>query len=569
LDITEQTRLPQPAIRAAEGWRRPAWTTWQQPVLDQLVRAAATVFILVAVLVITALNEHPIDISAPVGPAAQFARAMVPLGAALVATWAIYRPWPAYLAVLALTPAWDAAQMAWQVGPVQVILQTIFAVALIAGCIMRARARRSANPLWLDDPSTAQVAPLASGIAGFRLWAGRFEGRIFAQMAMVGFVALAILSTLASPNITNSATVLLHGILEPVVMGAVLVWLRPSRRELVLVAVAMGASIALGSLLNIFQTLPLYKTLSGMQAQRLYFAHTTYFNVGLFGVIVAMVVPLLLGILAARRSLRLPPLVVGLVLVLLGLTLTGLFLSFSKSAWLATSVGTAMLLLLLVKSWRRRLAMAAAVAIVSAAFIPWPALVLQVVPPVNNAYRTVAVSVAGEARFDSWNPTTYAGRGSLSERFYAVEGGVAMALDRSILGVGLNEFGIYYWRDYKPADAKNALDHAHSLFPEVGAELGLPAAILLGLAFMAALWAMWRTYRAARDQLTRTLAATFFAGLACWIIAATAFGCDIYRAVRDQSSDVIALAVIMGMALALARLARVERGSSSSREALS
>ncbi|MGD0247695.1 MAG: O-antigen ligase family protein, partial [Candidatus Limnocylindrales bacterium] len=546
MQATEQTRLSQPPLRAAREWPRPAAAAWQQTVLDQLLKASVTAFVFVAVLVVTALNEHPIPVS-HVGLVAQFIRTPLPLAAACVVTWAIYRPWPAYLAVLLLTPVWNAAQMEWQVGPVQVILQTVFAAALIAGCVIESRARSRtrpiANPLWLDD-RVARSAPAESLslLARIGRRAAAFEGRRFAELALVGFVGLAVLSTLASPDVTNSATVLLHGILEPVAMGAVLVWLRPSRRDLVMVGAALGVSIALGSLLNFLQTVPEYGSLAGMQAARLLFAHTTFFNVGLFGVIIAMVVPLLVGAIAARRALGLSPRAVYFLLVLLGLTLAGLFFSFSKSAWLATSIGTAILLLLLVPTWRRRLAMIAAVAVVSATFIPWPAFVLQVAPPLNSAYRTVAVSLVGEARFDSWNPTTLAGRGSMSERFYAVDGGVRMAFDHSLLGVGLDEFGTYYSAmGYRPAAARDALDHAHSVFPEVAAELGLPAMVLLAIAIAAALWAMWRTYRAARDQLTRILAATLFASLAAWTIAATAFGCDIYRGVRDMSSDVVAL----------------------------
>jgi O-antigen ligase len=534
---------------------------WQQTVLDQLLKASATAFVFVAVLVVAALNEHPIPV-AQVGPAAQYIRTPLPIAAAFVATWAIYRPRLAYLAVLLLTPVWNAAQMEWQVGPVQIVLQTIFAAALIAGCVIESRARTRtrpiANPLWLDD-QVARNAPAESLslLARVRGRAAAFESRGFVELAVVGFIGLAVLSTLASPRITDSATVLLHGILEPLAMGAVLVWLRPSRRELVMVGAALGASIALGSLLNFLQTVPQAGSLAGMQAQRAWFAHTTFYNVGLFGVIIAMVVPLLMGAIAARRALRLSRAAVGLLGVLLGLTLAGLFFSFSKSAWLATSLGTVVLLLLLLPTWRRRLAMIVAVAVVSATFIPWPGFILQIAPPANAAYRTVAVSLVGEARFDSWNPATYAGRGSMGERFYALDGGVLMALDHPLLGVGLDQFGSYYRTgSYRSAAALNALDHAHSVFPEVAAELGLPAMVLLAIALAAALWAMWRTYRAARDQLTRILAATLFASLAAWVIAATAFGCDIYRAERDMSSDVVAFAVILGMALALARLSR-------------
>jgi O-antigen ligase len=566
LQATEQTRLSWPPFQAAREWPRPTAAAWPQTVLDRLLPASATAFIFVAVLAVTALNEQPIPVS-HVGPVAQYIRTPLPLAAALVATWALYRPRLAYLAVLLLTPVWNAAQMEWWVGPVQIILQTIFAAALIAGCVIEGRTRSRggpiANPLWLDGGlvPTAPVAG-ASSLARVRSWAAAFESRRFAELAVVGFIGLAAVSTLASPRLTDSATVLLHGILEPLAMGAVLVWLRPSRRELVLVGAALGGSIALGSLLNFLQTVPLAGSLAGMQAQRALFAHTTFYNVGLFGVIIAMVVPLLMGAIAARRALRLSTPAVGALGILLGLTLAGLFFSFSKSAWLATSLGSVILLLLLLETWRRRLATIAAVAVVSAVFVPSPAFVLQVAPPANAAYRTLAVSLVGKDRFDSWNPTTYAGRGSMGERFYAVDGGVAMALDHPFLGVGLDQFASYYQRgNYQPSAAQDALDHAHSVFPEVAAELGLPALALLATALAAAMWALWRIYRAARDGLTRILAATLLASIAAWIVAATAFGCDIYRAQRDMSSDVVAFAVILAMALALARLIRAPGGS--------
>ncbi len=175
----------------------------------------------------------------------------------------------------------------------------------------------------------------------------------------------------------------------------------------------------------------------------------------------------------------------------------------------------------------------------------------------DNAYRTAVIAMVGQSRFDSWNPNTLSGHGSMAERFYAIQGGLQMAVDHPVLGVGLNEFHTYYMDlGYRPAAAKDDLDHAHSVFPEVAAELGFPALAMLVTIFGAALLAMWRVYRAARDNVTRTLAAMLIASIVAWAVAATAYGADIYRSFRDQASDIVALAIVLAMAIALARWVR-------------
>jgi O-antigen ligase len=301
-------------------------------------------------------------------------------------------------------------------------------------------------------------------------------------------------------------------------------------------------------------------SLAAIQAYRLGFARASFYNVGLFAAVVAMTVPLVLAALAVRRSSGLPRWAAVLMVVALALGLGGLFLSLSKSAWIATGSGTILLLLLVIHSWRRRLALIVASVAISTLFIPWPALVLQVSPNLDRGYRTVMVALVGESRFDSWNPATIAGRGSLTERFYAADAAVLMSLANPILGVGLDQFGVNYLNpDYRPAQAHDYVDHAHSLFPEIGAELGLPAALLIFVIYAAALWAMWRVYRGARERLTRILAAGLFASMVSWLVVATAFGCDIYRPNRDLSSDVVVAAVVVGAALALARAVHSER----------
>ena len=62
---------------------------------------------------------------------------VAPLLAAAVAWYAVTRPWPAFLAVMLLTPIFDVAQVSWTVGPIQVIFQTLFVVVLAVGLLLR------------------------------------------------------------------------------------------------------------------------------------------------------------------------------------------------------------------------------------------------------------------------------------------------------------------------------------------------------------------------------------------------------------------------------------------------
>jgi hypothetical protein len=109
-------------------------------------------------------------------------------------------------------------------------------------------------------------------------------------------------------------------------------------------------------LLNVLQSLPIMTSFAAVQANRLLFARASFYNVGLFAAAGAMTVPLVIAALAARRAVALPRWATNLLLVVLAAGLAGLFFSLSKSAWIATAGGTVLLLMLLVASWRRRLA---------------------------------------------------------------------------------------------------------------------------------------------------------------------------------------------------------------------
>lgn len=509
-----------------------------------LVRVVAACLVSLATLWGVAFHEHaPYDIQA--GLVAQVLAGTVPLIAAAVAGYAVLRPWPAFLVVLLLTPYWDMAQVWWWIGNVQVIGQTLFLAALGVGCL-------------LDD--RVSPASIAAWLRGFR-YVGRTPDSVrVAGLALVALLLLAATSTALSPDVTTSGTVLLHGILEPVAMGVVLLVLGPTGRKLALVAVVLGLSVGLGGLLNIIQTLPDIRTLSGLQADRLLFSRLTYFNVGLFGEILAMAMPLLLTALLARKRFGLGQFAVAMVVVAIGLCLASLFLTFSKSAWLATAAGSVALLLLLVRGWRMRAEIVLLGGLLSAAVIPWPALVLQVAPPLNDAYRGVMVRFIGESRFDSWNPSTLSGRGSLLERFYATRAAVEMAIDHPLLGIGLDQFRTEYVAGrYKPPEAHLDLNSAHTFWPEIAAELGVPALVLVVLIFAAALLALWRIYRAPPDELTRTLAAMLLAALAAWLVVATTFDIDLYRDWRNMSSDVVMTAVVAATAFALSRRVRAAK----------
>jgi O-antigen ligase len=146
------------------------------------------------------------------------------------------------------------------------------------------------------------------------------------------------------------------------------------------------------------------------------------------------------------------------------------------------------------------------------------------------------------------------------ERFYAADAGVRMAIANPILGVGLDQFGPNYLNPiYRPAQALDTLDHAHSFFPEISAELGVAAAALVFVIYAATLWAVWRVYRNARDQLTKFLSAGLIASIMAWLVVATIYGCDIYRPDRALSSDVVVSAIVLGAAIALVRTVRAEK----------
>jgi O-antigen ligase len=373
--------------------------------------------------------------------------------------------------------------------------------------------------------------------------------------AVAGLLVLASLSTLRSPNYDESLAVLLHGIFEPVAMGALVLAVVTTRRRLGVLLIALGLAVAIGGAMNMIQSIPAMGSLSVLQAKRLLFSRLTFFNVGLFGEMLAMAAPLLLGAIAARRYLGLGRVAVAVLGAALAIGAVSLFLTFSKSAYLATAGGVLAFVLLSITSWRRRAAVVVASVALSALVVPWPALVLRALPPVDSAYRAAIIRLEGASRYESWDPATLAGRGSLLERFYATTAAVRMAVDHPVLGIGLDQFKVQYEDRYQGPNSQWTPDSAHTFWPEVAAELGIPALALVVLIFASALLALWRIYRAPPDAPARLLALTLLASLVAWLIVATAFAGDMYRPWRNMSSDFVMMAVLVAAAFALSRIA--------------
>ena len=510
-----------------------------------LARVIAAIAVSVATLLVTAFNEQaPLDIE--VGLVARVVAGLVPLLSAALAGAAVLRPKPAFLAILLLIPVVDVAQVSWYVGWLQVIGQTLFVVALGAGLLLRDSEPRA-------EITAPQDAPRS--VAG---WRSRISLVSVAAGAMIVFLLLAAISTAFSPDPVASATVLLHGILEPAALAATLFALRPDRRFIAATLIVLGASVGIGGALDMVQQLGTFHSLSLLQAQRGMLARLNYFNVGLFGEVLAMAGPLLLWALIDRRRLNLNRAVVALLAAASLAALVSLFLTFSKSGYVSTTGGLIVLLLLIARSWRRRASIILAAGFVSAVLIPWPAFVLQVAPPLQNAYRTVVVSLVGQTRYDSWNPSTLAGKGSVVERFYATRAAVEMAVDHPVLGIGLDQFLTQYLGHYKPPQATQDLDSAHTMWPEVAAELGFPALAMVLLIYAAALLASWRVYRAPPDEFMRLLATALLAAQAAWLAVATAYAGDMYRDWRNMASDYVMMMVLMAASFALYLVARRE-----------
>ena len=448
----------------------------------------------------------------------------------VLAILAALRPWPALLAWIVFMPFFTSARIGPVVGWMQLTSTTVILATLACSFLLGFRRTR---------PNT-HAGPL--GLA--------------AVMA-----ALAVLATAISPDLSTSASITLHGIVEPIVVGVLIVLVLPTLRQLVALAGAMTASVVIAGMINLVRIVLVVHHLGDFQALRNEFGRITFYNVGLFGAMLVTVLPLIAIVIArpalisgaieraigtvaaafgrttsaiqfgdgASKLLRLA------AAIIFGFLLLEIALTFSKSAWIACAVVGLGLAVFLPRDWRSRG--------IGLAGIGAGAILFVLISVVTNAPTS--------DRSNSFDPNSAEGEASITARFQATKAAVHMAIDHPILGVGPGLFGYQYAGHYRSADVKDLLQSAHDMIPNIAAEYGVPLALIFSLTVLAALLAALRTWLSGAG-LARLLALAFGLSLLAFMIVATLFGTDLYRTYRYMNTDVVFLGLLLGSISVLA-----------------
>ena len=444
----------------------------------------------------------------------------------------VVRPWVGLCLWMLLMPLMNLAQVQVFIGPEQVILTSVFLIALLVGAVFDWR--RAPGRMLADRPT--RVAWLLIAVAA----------------------TLALISTALSPNLVRALPISQHGLLEPLAILALALWFRPTWPQLAGLTTAMGVSVALGALLSFTRmVVRLAQSLAQFEAERSQLSRMVYFNVGILGNMLAMALPLLIAWLILRREgprPRLSGLIAG---VAVSVSLILVYLTFSKSGWLGAIASCAGLLVLIAHQWRTRLAVAVVALALTSLVLPYPAFLLRAVSPTAaTAYTNVVGSI--NSRADTIDPSTPEGEVSVTERVLATEAGIRMAIDHPLLGVGPGSFAAEYASTYRAASSTRALDSAHDLLPYVSAEFGLIVGALVGLGLASGLLGAALAYARAPagDRRIRVAAAAVGAALLGFVVVSTTFGVDLYRPYRTMNSDVLFAALLVAAGIMLPRLAR-------------
>jgi hypothetical protein len=182
LNVTPRTSMAETQLPSNPGWLAsfpslPAFPGRVRRDLPVVLVLAAVAFWQAYTITLHGWHLVPVIHEAPT---IRTLLSAAPYVAAALAALAIVRPWPAFLAILLLTPYWDATQVSWYMNDFQVILQTVFALALGVGCVVSRRHTGTPRGMRPVD-SVANV------------WARpRLRNRLAAQVTIyrVGAVAL-------------------------------------------------------------------------------------------------------------------------------------------------------------------------------------------------------------------------------------------------------------------------------------------------------------------------------------------------------------------------------------------
>jgi O-antigen ligase len=534
--------MTNPLRRASAGIR--GWLLADKP--DRAIAALAVIAAVAAAAVCLPRDYQRSGLHVPVVAAV----GVMGLGM-LVAALAALRPWPALLAWIVAMPFFTAARLGPFVGWIQVTPSTVILATLVCAFLLSLRRR------WVVD-----------GPVAFRPWPAALP---FALGGAI--VLLAIISTAVSPDLSTGIPITMHGIVEPVVIGLLLIAMRPTARGLLALGLTMALSVALAGAVSLVRMLTIVHSFGDFQTLRAELGRVTYFNVGILGGMLVMAAPFIAvaiarpdvcvsavnraaGSMAAlmgrasepERPRRAPRLELGVrlaAILVLALVLLVTYLTYSKSAWIAALVVFVGLALAVPATRRGRGVALVAVVLASALVLPYGELIA-----VATGNSTTSTTPPANDRQDSFNPNSPEGEISITGRYLATKAAITMTVDHPILGVGPGLFGIEYAGPYHDPQAKEALQSPHNMLPGVAAEYGLPLAILLALVVAAALVRAWRLWRSTRD-LARLLALAFGLSLVAFMIVATLFGTDLYRAYRYMNTDVLYFGLILGAIVVL------------------
>jgi O-antigen ligase len=473
--------------------------------------------------VLTLIGAYrPLEAPVAFGVAAAVVAATVAVGMVLLA---IARPWPGVLLLMAAMPIVAVARAQLFIGPVQVLPVTLVVVALVVGRVLR---------------GDAQPAPGTAPLPRARTW-----------WLLAIAAALAVAATVMAPG-SDALNITLHGVLEPVVVFGLVIALRPSSEQALQALLAVAAGVAIATVINL-SWLAVVLVPHDLYEQRLLLARLTYFNAGIFGTMLVTAIPAATAPLFFRERFPSPRIAAIGASAIIGLFVVALFFTYTKSAWLSAAVVAALLILLLVRGWQRRLPMLLGVALLLAAVVPYPLPLLRAVAPGwASGYESFLLALQGPARFESWDPETYQGSGSIAIRIEAVGAAAEMAAGSPWLGVGPGGFQAEFAR-IRPNAGVPGLQSAHNLLPNLAAEYGLPLALLVAAGLTWAVVAAFGRRRSA-GPVPRVAGTLIGISLVGFLSMATLFGVDLYRVYRTMNLDVVTVALLAALSYSLARV---------------
>lgn len=473
---------------------------------------------------------------------------------AVVSGAAVLNPTAGLVLWLVCMPILNLARVQLVAGSLAMTSSTIVVVAIGVGLAWDARSTTSANS-----------APRLDRTDSMRM-----------SIGAIGIAVIACLSILAS-QAAAGWPVVIHGVLEPVAAAVIVVALRPSVARIVQILAAVVASASLAAVLAIYRLSRVAQTLDQAQSARGDFGHFIFYNVNIFGEILALAAPialagLLLGPTRRGRWVR------GVSAVFWLLLLVALYFTYSKGAWLGSLAGMGLVGFVVARSRLQRAGVATAVALISLLIVPLPVYVagfvaglqspgataVTVPTPASSpgpsapadaggligTYTGILETLQGSNRLSSWDPSSASGEVSVHERLLAWRAAISMAVQRPLLGVGAGQFGPQQATSFRQPGATRDLNSAHNYILNIAAELGIVVALVVVGSLIAALRHARRAYRSG-GSLARMAGLAIAGALVAFVVMGETTGVDLYAAYRVMNSDGILFAIVVGAGLAL------------------